>query len=125
MKLQKLFLAADGLITDNKQYELYRRYESQHERSYNKALADLIRLRSLRLREQIGFESQRRQDEAHVYKIQALKDREMRNRLAVREAEGRLTLVQSKLIHAHLIDFPSTTVATDQETGDKAFETHA
>jgi hypothetical protein len=96
-RLQQQFLAPDGTITDQKQFALYHRYETQHERAYNKALADLMRLKSLRLREQNGFESQKRKDEIHAYKIKALKDREYRNKLQILEREARLTLAQSKL----------------------------
>jgi hypothetical protein len=104
MKLQNQFLAPDGTITNEKQYALYRRYETQHERAYNKALSDLMRLRALHLREQNGFESQKRKDEIHAFKIKALKDREYRNQLAVLEAEARLTLAQGRLNREHLMD---------------------
>jgi len=104
LKLQQQFIAPDGTITDQKQFALYNRYETQHERAYNKALSDLMRLRSLRLLEHNGFESQKRKDEIHAYKIKALKDREYRNQLANLEAEARLTLAQSKLHRQHLMN---------------------
>jgi hypothetical protein len=104
MKLQNQFLAPDGNILDEKKFALYRRYEIQHERAYNKALADLMRLRSLRLREQNGFESQKRTDEIHAFKIKALQDREYRNKLAVLESEARLTLAQARLNKQHLLN---------------------
>ncbi len=97
LKLQMQFMASDGTILDQKQFALYHRYETQHERAYNKALADLMRLRSLRLREQNGFESQKRKDEIHAFKIKALKDREYCNELQILEREARLTLAQAKL----------------------------
>jgi hypothetical protein len=103
-KLQQQFIAPDGTITDQKQFALYNRYETQHERAYNKALADLMRLKSLRLREQNGFESQKRKDEIHAYKIKALKDREYRNKLQILEREARLTLAQAKLNIEHLMN---------------------
>jgi hypothetical protein len=110
LKLQKLFLAPNGLITDEKQFALYRRYETQHERAYNKALSDLLRLRALQLREQNGFESQKRKDALHAYQLQAAKDRQTRNQLAVQTAEVRLLLAQHK---ASLIE---TTVPTPADT---------
>jgi hypothetical protein len=116
MKLQTKFLAPDGLITDEKQFALYRRYEVQHERAFNKALSDLIRLRGLRLREQNGFESQRRKDEIHAYKIKALKDRELRNRFAVLEAECRLTTAQSKVSQAHLYEMYAPTAEREEQS---------
>jgi len=97
MRLQNQFLAPDGTILDQKQFALYHRYETQHQRAYNKALADLMRLKSIRLREQNGFESQKRKDEIHAFKIKALQDREYRNKLQILEREARLTLAQSKL----------------------------
>ena len=103
-RLQQQFIAPDGTITDQKQFALYNRYETQHERAYNKALADLMRLKSLRLREQNGFESQKRKDEIHAYKIKALKDREYRNKLLILEREARLTLAQAKLNIEHLME---------------------
>ena len=114
MKLQTLFLARDGRITDEKQYALYRRYETQHERAFNKALADLMRLRSLRLREQNGFESQRRQDELHAYKIQAMKDREYRNKLVIQEKEARLLLAEARLSAAGLTNPAPFTPETEE-----------
>jgi hypothetical protein len=100
MKLQAQFLAPDGQILDPRQFALYNRYATQHDRAFNKALSDLMRLRSLQLREQNGFESNRRKDELHAYKIQAAKDRERRNKLVLEEKERRLALVQSKLTPA-------------------------
>ncbi len=97
LKLQMQFMTSDGTITNEKQFALYNRYGTQHERAYNKALADLMRLRSLRLREQNGFESQRRKDEIHAFQIRALKDREYCNKLAILTSEARLTLAQAKL----------------------------
>jgi len=96
-KLQQQFLAPDGTILDQKQFALYNRYENQHERAYNKALADLMRLKSLRLRGQNGFESQKRKDEIHAFKIKALQDREYRNKLQILEREAKLTLAQSRI----------------------------
>jgi len=97
LRLQQQFLAPDGTILDQKQFALYNRYETQHERAHNKALADLMRLKSLRLREQNGFESQKRKDEIHAYQIKALQDREYRNNLQILEREARLVLAQSKI----------------------------
>jgi len=103
-KLQQQFLAPDGVILDQKQFALYNRYETQHQRAYNKALADLMRLKSLRLREQNGFESQKRKDEIHAFKIKALQDREYRNKLLILEREARLTLAQARLNREHLME---------------------
>jgi hypothetical protein len=113
-KLQQQFIAPDGTITDQKQFALYNRYETQHERAYNKALADLMRLKSLRLREQNGFESQKRKDEIHSYKIKHLQDREYRNKLLILEREARLTLAQAKLNTEHLMEVAPNLTHSDE-----------
>ena len=98
MRLQKLYLnPITGEIGDIANFGIYRRYETMHERAYNKALADLIRLRSLRLREQNGFESQRRKNEEHIYKINTLKNREKLQELTLRTAEARALLAEERL----------------------------
>jgi hypothetical protein len=71
-----LFDSQTGEITDLKKFELYRRYETAHERGFNKAFADLLRLRSFQFRQQNGFESQRRKNEEHEFKMQRLKNQE-------------------------------------------------
>jgi hypothetical protein len=100
MKLQTGFLAADGQILDTKKFALYSRYANQHERSFNRALSDLMRLRSLQLRERNGFESQKRKDELHAFKIKAAKARELKNKMAVHEAVLRVTTAQINLHNA-------------------------
>jgi hypothetical protein len=48
MRLQKQFLhTKTGLIADYPNFELYRRFETRHERAYDKALDHLIRIRTL------------------------------------------------------------------------------
>lgn len=98
LKLQSNFVSpSDGLIADIDNFSLYHRYEVVHDRAYNKALSDLIRLRSLRLREANGFESQRRKTEEHEHRMQAFKHRESLQQFAISTAEAKLALVQSKL----------------------------
>jgi hypothetical protein len=98
MRLQKNYLnPITGEIGDLANFGIYRRYETMHERAYNKALADLIRLRSLRLREQNGFESQRRKNEEHIYRISTLKNREKLQELSLRTAEARALLAEERL----------------------------
>jgi hypothetical protein len=121
LKLQMQFMAPDGTILDHKQFTLYHRYESQHERAYNKALADLMRLRSLRLREQNGFESQKRKNEIHSFQIKALQDREYRNKLAILTAEAHLALAQSKLPKPEQAS--ATPITKEQQ--EIALETHS
>jgi hypothetical protein len=56
-----------------------------------------MRLRSLQLREQNGFESKKRKDELHAFQIKAAKARELKNKLAVHEAALRVTTAQINL----------------------------
>ncbi len=46
---------------NEKEFALYLRYQTTHERAFSKCLADLTKLRAQQLREQRGFELQRRQ----------------------------------------------------------------
>jgi hypothetical protein len=69
----KFFDTATGELSEMKNFDLFRRYETSHERSYNKALGDLMRLRAFKTREQNGFESQKRKNEEHEIKIKRLK----------------------------------------------------
>lgn len=77
LRLQETsFDSETGDPADIKKFDLYRRYELQHERSFNRALADLQRLRALRIREHNGFESQRRKNEEHIIKMRILVQKE-------------------------------------------------
>ncbi len=81
VRLQEgLFSPATGEIADVKKFELYRRYETTHERGFNKAFSDLLRLRSFQMRERNGFESQKRKSEEHEFKMQRIKDQDERKK---------------------------------------------
>lgn len=70
LRLQEtLFDLETGAVADIRKFDLYRRYEAAHERGFNKALADIQRLRSFQLRQQNGFESQKRKNEEHEAKM--------------------------------------------------------
>ena len=88
---QALFDRKTGEVSDVKRFELYRRYETTHERSYNKCLADLQRLRAFNLRQQNGFESQRRKNEEHAAKLQRFKLQEELANQKIAAAEARLS----------------------------------
>lgn len=78
-----------GLVEmkDYKQFEIYGRYYTTHLRAYNKAFADLLRLRSFQMRQRkdeallqrraqdvvIRFESQRRKTEEHTAKMETVR----------------------------------------------------
>jgi hypothetical protein len=64
---------------DDQKLALYLRYQTTHERSFQKCLADLLKLRAERRKQEIGFESQKQkeveeqwQKEMHQAKIRAL-----------------------------------------------------
>lgn len=60
--LQGLALTGDPLDNDPdvKALNLYMRYQSHHERLFQRALHDLLKLKAEKRRQQIGFESQKR-----------------------------------------------------------------
>lgn len=63
--LQSLCTNGDGLVEDSKQFALYLRYQTTHQRAFHKCLNDLLKLRAERRKQQIGFESQQqKQDRA-------------------------------------------------------------
>ena len=59
---------ATGAIVNEKQLTLYLRYQTTHERAFHTALNDLLKLRSAKRKQQIGFESQQRKQEQHEMK---------------------------------------------------------
>ena len=73
-------------MTHFKQFEVYGRYYATHLRAFNKAFADLMRLKSFQIRQEketammerrakeaeIRFESQRQKSEAHAVKMETL-----------------------------------------------------
>jgi hypothetical protein len=97
-RIQLSYADDHGRVFNHQQYELYRRYEATHDRAFNKALADLMRLRSLQIREKNGFESQRRKEAEHDFKIRALQHREKLFELAIRTAEAKLQRIQTSKI---------------------------
>jgi hypothetical protein len=69
-------LCFTGPEVDQKQLNLFIRYESTHRRAYDKCLNNLLKLRKEKRQEQIGFESQKRKQaeelrrqEAHEAKL--------------------------------------------------------
>ena len=59
-----------GQITDEKRFALYLRYQTTHTRVFHKSLNDLVKLRSEKRKEELGFEAQRIQSERHEMKKQ-------------------------------------------------------
>jgi hypothetical protein len=78
LRLQQTCFDANLQIVDNRQFALFLRYQTTHERAFYKALKELQTTRAQRSKEQIGFESQKleqavveRAAEAHNLKKQA------------------------------------------------------
>lgn len=59
----------DPLDADPKKLALFLRYQTTHERSYYKAERELQNLNKAKRKQEIGFESQNRQQEAHQARI--------------------------------------------------------
>ena len=66
---QLMHCATDALDVDAKKLALFVRYQSTHERSYYKALTELRNIKKEQRKEQIGFESQNRTEEAHQARV--------------------------------------------------------
>ncbi|HEY1950630.1 MAG TPA: hypothetical protein VGG97_26690, partial [Bryobacteraceae bacterium] len=47
------------------QVSLFMRYETMHERAFHKCLADILKIRAEKQKQEIGFASQARQEELH------------------------------------------------------------
>ena len=60
-----------GKISDPKSFSLYLRYQTTHERAFNKALTEFQKLRAERRKEQAGFEAQKRQQAQNAAQKQA------------------------------------------------------
>jgi hypothetical protein len=90
LRLQQPLLAGPletGEPADAKQLGLYLRYQSTHDRAYHKALSQLLRLRADRRRAEIGFESQKRRNEMHQFKLSAMESREAAHKAKLQHAE--------------------------------------
>jgi len=77
LRLQQMCFDANLQVKDNRQFALFLRYQTTHERAFYKALNELQNIRAQRAKEQIGFESQKleqaaekRAAEAHNLKKQ-------------------------------------------------------
>ena len=59
-----------GVITNEKTFSLYTRYQTTHTRAFHKCLNDLLKLRTERRKAEFGFEAERMQNETHELKKQ-------------------------------------------------------
>ena len=69
IRLQEQVLLDQDIDADPKKLSLFMRYQSTHERSYYKAQRELQNLQKQKRKQQIGFESQTRVQEAHEARI--------------------------------------------------------
>ena len=58
--------------SDQKKLALLLRYQTTHERSYNRAIRDLQTLRKQKRQDEIGFESQKQKQELHEAKVRLI-----------------------------------------------------
>jgi hypothetical protein len=79
ISLQDETLLASAIPTevDSKKLSLFLRYQSTHERSYYKAEKELHNLKKTSRKEEIGFESQKREIEAHEANVRLANARAM------------------------------------------------
>ena len=70
-------------------FALFLRYQTTHDRAFHKCLDQLVKLRAERRKEQIGFESQKRQQAAQQA-VEASKQADETRRQEVHEAKVRL-----------------------------------
>src|ERR1700739_2755374 len=63
--LQNLCFNAEGIVDEAKQFSLYLRYQTTHERAFHKCLSDFLKLRAEKRKQQVGFESQKQNQELH------------------------------------------------------------
>jgi len=64
LRLQRSCIFENQHVLATEQFALYIRYQTTHERAFYKALKELQTIRAQRIKEQIGIESQKRQETA-------------------------------------------------------------
>jgi hypothetical protein len=81
LQLQETCFDSTGEIYKEKLFALYLRYQTTHERAFQKCLSDLLKLRAEKRKQEIGFESQKhknaeeqRKQELHEMTAQARAD---------------------------------------------------
>jgi hypothetical protein len=88
-----------GVITDEKKSSLYLRYFTTHTRAFHKSLNDLLKLRSEKRKELLGFEAQQRKEEEMRLKNERheLKKQAQAVDLAKKEAQTRHQLGENAI----------------------------
>jgi hypothetical protein len=78
------------LVEQQKQLALFLRYQSTHDRAFHRALNDLLKLRAEKRKQEIGFESQRRQDAIVALRQSAEKRKQELHQFNVLLAEAKV-----------------------------------
>ena len=88
-----------GEIADEKKFALYQRYFTTHNNAFHKAMNDLLKQRKQKHEMHIGFEREKRNREAHPFKI-AIQDLE----IGKRETDQNRPVGASRFIREGLAD---------------------
>ena len=73
LRLQQTALdPVTGEVTDEKKFYLYNRYFTTHNNAYRNAMNDLVKQRKTRIQTHIGSEREKRNREAHPFRISIL-----------------------------------------------------
>ncbi|MFL6350744.1 MAG: hypothetical protein ACJ74Z_02675, partial [Bryobacteraceae bacterium] len=75
---------------DQKQFALYLRYQTTNERAFHKCLDELLKLRAEKRKQEIGFESQKRQEADHTRREAAEKRKQDLHRWNVLLAQAKV-----------------------------------
>jgi hypothetical protein len=103
--LQSNCFQDDGSI-DEKRLALFLRYQTTNERAFHKCLNDLLRLRAEKKKAEIGFESQKRNQEQHEMKKDhhkwslALAEAKLYYQQTLTDRQKRLTEAESGMLTA-------------------------
>ena len=84
------------LEDQQKQLALFLRYQTTHDRAFHRALTDLLKLRAERRKQEIGFESQRRQNAIIALRQSAENRKQERHKWDIMLAEAK---VDHQIIH--------------------------
>jgi len=90
MRLQEMTMADDLPAREQERdFALYLRYQTTNDRAFHKCLNDLLKLRAEQRKAQIGFESQRRQQEDHARKLSIEKRKQDVHKMDILLAEAK------------------------------------
>jgi len=90
MRLQEMTMAEDLPAREQERdFALYLRYQTTNDRAFHKCLNDLLKLRAEQRKAQIGFESQRRQQEDHARKLSIEKRKQDVHKMDILLAEAK------------------------------------